>query len=343
MDSKDSTGSEIESKIQGLQFKLSKGSDTYAKTVKALAEYAGKEFGQEIRLLVSQGKEMTSVLPQLSEKPTRQEELQWSKDYDLVLRKKNEYEKNKGQVFAMILGLCETTMKCKVEAVSAYAKIEEDSDVVNLLKEIKKIAYASSEKQYPAKTAVISIKELLSMHQWDDELLVEYYNRFNDAIERLDRTFGDFYPKVLVDIDKRAKAKPDEKIAEAKEKFMTILFMESCNKGFKPMLRDLERDYSLGAELYPTTRVDALKVLMEYERQPVYVSIMKKIQKRKEAAKEEVNVEGFEFVMSKKEMIKKRLCFRCGKVGHKARDCKEEKCAAQITDDRDPGLCSWMS
>ena len=46
-------------------------------------------------------------------------------------------------------------------------------------------------------------------------------------------------------------------------------------------------------------------------------------------------------------MIKKRLCFRCGKVGHKASDCKEEKkeekCAAQVADDRDPGLYSWMS
>jgi hypothetical protein len=91
------------------------------------------------------------------------------------------------------------------------------------------------------------------------------------------------------------------------------------------MLRDLEKDYALGATLYPKTRVDALKVLMEYEKQPISVAIMKKVRKKTEAVKGRDDVDGFEFAMTKKEMMTKRLCFQCGKAGHKASNCKEEK------------------
>jgi hypothetical protein len=232
MNNRDSTANKIdsESRLGGLHYRLSKGSDNYAKTVKSLAEYAGQEFGHQMRVLLSQGKEAMQILPKLPEKATRAEELKWGKDYDMALRNNERFEKNKGQVFPIILGLCQETVKNKVESLSAYAKMEEDMDGVRLLGEIKAIAFESSEKQYPAKTAMISVRELSNMHQWEGESLIEYYNRFNDAVERLDRTFGEFYPKVLVDADTRAKVKPEQNIEDAKEIYMTVVFMETCNR-----------------------------------------------------------------------------------------------------------------
>lgn len=61
-DSKDSTGSaDVSKKIGQKKFQVAKGSETYARTVKALAEYVGQEYGHEMRLLISQGRETTYI------------------------------------------------------------------------------------------------------------------------------------------------------------------------------------------------------------------------------------------------------------------------------------------
>ena len=83
-----------------------------------------------------------------------------------------------------------------------------------------------------------------------------------------------------MDADTRAKVKPKQKIEDAKEVYMTVVFMETCNRGFtvKPMLRDLEK--IMHWRLYPSTRVDVLKVLTEYEKQPIYVAINQRQSKK---------------------------------------------------------------
>jgi hypothetical protein len=45
---------------------------------------------------------------------------------------------------------------------------------------------------------------------------------------------------------------------------IVVLFMEGADKGFKPLLRDLENACVLGAHKYPPTLAEALQVLMVY-------------------------------------------------------------------------------
>jgi hypothetical protein len=55
---------------------------------------------------------------------------------------------------------------------------------------------------------------------------------------------------------------------------IVVLFMEGMNKGFMPLLRDLENDYVLGANKYPATLVETSQVV--YAEKTVYKSIMNK-------------------------------------------------------------------
>jgi beta-galactosidase beta subunit len=120
----------------------------------------GKEFGHEMRMLVIHSKETTFTIPSLAATATKQEELMWSKDYDLYLKKKTKYEDEKAKVFAIKLSHCDEPMKNKVESHAQYATMEQGSDVTILLETIKEIAFDSNEKQYPARLAAIAWKQL---------------------------------------------------------------------------------------------------------------------------------------------------------------------------------------
>jgi Zinc knuckle len=50
---------------------------------------------------------------------------------------------------------------------------------------------------------------------------------------------------------------------------------------------------------------------------------MKKVRQKKSEATEEDERVKLSFAMNKKDMMKKHLCFRCGKAGHRAHECTE--------------------
>jgi hypothetical protein len=171
--------------------------------------------------------------------------------------------------------------------------------------EILKLVLSSSKNfKELADTAVISIncKEIMSMHQ-REESLVEYYNRFNDAIDRLETMYGDFYPTVMVTANKRTKMSQEMKIEEANEKFNTQPYIQSCHRAFKQLLRDLEKNFSLGQGGYPTNRGEALHLMSEYEKQLTSLAVMKRARKKHEEATEEVNIPGLAFVMTKRRFV----------------------------------------
>jgi hypothetical protein len=310
----------------------------FAETTRAIGEYVGKEFGHEMKLLVTQGKETSFSVPDLPDKATKQQELMWGKDYDLYLKKKNQYAEQKAKVFTIVLGQCDETMRNRVETQCAtFQQHEEECNVVALLDVIKECAFNSNDKQYPPRQAGMALKQLLTMHQHEDETLVAFYKRFIEVCERVERMYGDMIPSVIVSKD-GGKDKKEVKGLNAKNKMLATLFMEGENRGFKPMLRDLDNNFALGAPIYPESPEEALQVMMVYETNPIYKSIIKKLRKKKRPSDEDELQHGSSF-MNKAEMMKKGVCFKCGTKGHKAADCTTE--STKNTDDDNQSPHSW--
>jgi hypothetical protein len=99
----------------------------------AMTRAMGREFGHKMRMLVLYGKEASIVPPTLDARATKQDEMKWSKDYDVFIKKKT------ANVFAIILSRCKGPMKTKVEGHPKYAQMEQDCDVAVLLEVIKEI------------------------------------------------------------------------------------------------------------------------------------------------------------------------------------------------------------
>jgi hypothetical protein len=74
-----------------------------------------------MRMLVLYGKGATFAAPTLDANATKQDEMKWSKYYDVYIQKKTKYEEEKAKVLAIILGQCNETMQNKVEGHSKFA------------------------------------------------------------------------------------------------------------------------------------------------------------------------------------------------------------------------------
>ena len=63
---------------------------------------------------------------------------------DFHFRKQEIHEENKAKVFIVIVGQCTLVMKNKVMSCKDHKKMEEEDNVVELLKAIKKLCYQES-------------------------------------------------------------------------------------------------------------------------------------------------------------------------------------------------------
>jgi hypothetical protein len=62
-------------------------------------EFVGREFGHKTRMLVLYGKEASIVPPTLDASVTKQDEMKWSKDYDVFIKKTTKYVYEKAKYF----------------------------------------------------------------------------------------------------------------------------------------------------------------------------------------------------------------------------------------------------
>jgi len=258
-----------------------------------------------------------------------QQKLMWGKDCDVHLKKQDRCEENKAKAFAFILGQCDEGMKNKLQSDSAHETIDDTFDVISLLKLMKDAMCNAHDKKSPALQAVAAWKQLMMASQKEHESLLNYYKRFQSLVERVELLCGDIEPKRVAARDpKYAKSKSQAAMIEKeKGEMLAIAFMEGANKCFKPLLNDLEQDYSLGDDKYPNTVEEALQVLSMYEQQTLKRMVKKQPKNDDDAP---LNLS----FAQQKEMKKNGLCFKCGKHGHVMKDCPQNDTTS--TDDAIP-------
>ena len=222
-------------------------------------------------------------------------------------------------MFASICGQHNTPMKNRVDAHEGCKTADQSRDVVALLKMIKSLVLEASKKKLLAKEAMYSWTELLKMKQGSNEDLTKYYKRFKSTLEHVERSYGPISPVAAAEKDseyEKSKKKTTEKVAA---QMSACVFMRGADyKMYGPLLKELDNDYIFGDSKYPDTVEEALEVMTVYcERNKNRRQIRSKQSEGLEMTFAQTNK------MSKEEMMEQGLCFKCGKKGHRAFECKE--------------------
>jgi len=194
--------SELQSHVYGLA--NSKQADQYTKTTKAIAEYVGRVYGPDMKVLVSLGKESLPVEPEFPQDATDEKaKAIWSKKYDLYTKKSDKYVEYKAKTFTVVFGQCDEPMKNHLESHSDYEDAVENHDVVALLRMIKDAAYDANDRKYPSLQVAKAWKNLVMCRQADKETLLAYYTRFISLVEIVERAYGPIVPEEVAKKDKK--------------------------------------------------------------------------------------------------------------------------------------------
>ena len=114
--------------------------DRFTRTTEAIADYVGREYSKEMRLLVKNQKENEPKEPVMPDKEEATSPFVMKK-YETELKqyyfKKERYEEHKAKIFVIVKGQCTLNMKNKVESLKGYDSIEANDDVIKLLNGLK--------------------------------------------------------------------------------------------------------------------------------------------------------------------------------------------------------------
>ena len=274
----------------------------YIKTTEAIAEYVGREYSKEMRILV---KDLDESIPEEPKEPKVTKEAATSpfalKKYDTELRryynKLDKYEEHKAKVFIIIKGQCTLKTKNQIESMKDYADIQKTDDVIKLLKCLKELAFTTVEVQYEYWTLQQSMRKLLTMRQQENEGLPSFYKRFINEVDVTETQWGTLVP---------TKIGNDTK---TRNKFLTCVFIAGVDaKRYDKVIKDLNNSYLTGVNHYPSTVETALTMLSHFQQD-----------KEPRSGKNE-DRDSMGFSQSRLENI---TCYNCGKKGHYKSDCPE--------------------
>jgi hypothetical protein len=127
-------------------------SDRFTRTTEAIANYVGREYSKEMRLLVKNQEENEPKEPVMPDKEEAKSPFV-TKKYETGLKqyyfKKEMYDGHKAKIFVIVKGQCTLNMKSKrVESLQGYDSIEANDDIIKLLKGLKDLTFKMHEVQY---------------------------------------------------------------------------------------------------------------------------------------------------------------------------------------------------
>jgi hypothetical protein len=184
----------------------------HTRTVKALAEFAGRTEGKNMKILIKRGQEATFTKPVLQTSgagtssdpggPTREDIETYKIEKTQYLRDIREYQKQKEKMFAIIFNQCTPEVKNRLENSADFNNMEDEDDVKALISKLEDMAYSVTGHENAYWTTQRSLRRLAGVQQGNNgDSLIKYMERFMSYLKTsLHNTFvegNDNYPTTV--------------------------------------------------------------------------------------------------------------------------------------------------
>ena len=127
-------------------------------------------------------------------------------------------------VFVNIIGQCSPSVKSRLANDSVFATLEQNDDVVGLLKKLKEFAFSTGGVQEPFWTLQGVLRHLMAINQGPNETVTNYHQRFLATTKVIEEQLGEFCT-VKLSISTNA----DDKKA-ARDKLLSMIFLAGADK-----------------------------------------------------------------------------------------------------------------
>jgi hypothetical protein len=218
--------------------------DRFTITTEAIADYVGREYSEEMRLLVKNQKESETKEPVIPDKGEAKLPFVMKK-YQTELKqyyfKKEIYEEHKAKIFVIVKGQCTLNIKNKVESPKGYDSIEASDDVIKLLNGLKELTFEMHDVQYGYWTICQTVRKVLTMRQQDNEPLApEYYKRFTSpCVDVAESQWGRTLVLTAAATNETNEKTPRDKFIQYRDDSSETPVKEELGHGYQQLIRCL--------------------------------------------------------------------------------------------------------
>jgi Zinc knuckle len=320
-----------------------KQADTFTKTTKEIAEYIGRTLQSGEEIMTGIEDLVTPVLPvpvDPDEDATKSEVRIWEKEIDEYVKSKRILRHNLIQAYMIVWGQCTDVMRTKLEAREGHSEIARKKDVVELLKNIKDIAFSFQSQRYEYHSLHDAKRRFYHLSQEKGMPCGAYLERFKNQVDVVSHCGGSVIDDAMIKKQLRAMvagAKPsDVQIERAKQivtdKYLGCAFILGSDRTrYGKLLEDLENSYLQGDNKYPTNVDEAHSLISYWKQDPRNVvqslgpdgagmAFITQGDQNKEIGKEKDK---------NKKDLSKITCFNCYEKGHYSNNCPNPKKAEQ--------------
>ena len=271
----------------------------------------------------------------------RQFELEYKAKLDESIKRVDKYQQNIYKSYAFLWEKCSRALQNKLLGRKDFdTKIY--NDPIQLLTAIKEHSLNFQESRYEMKIITESIKNFFFTRQKDTESLQEYTRRFKSAKEIMESHIGgpiklDKYIELSEeyksdmkqyeeDIANKIQCKKpttqDKKyIKKAASKLYAFIYIDNADKNkYESLLKNLNQQYSLGNNQYPTSITEANGVLNNHKFDDSYTKSRMHGKSQKSNEQENDNEKEQPLLLTFAQVQGK--CYCCGKSGHRSTQCK---------------------
>jgi len=284
---------------------------TFIQSMKNLADYAGTKMNNNMYKLVKKKVETTFPKPKPPGKdPAKHQVDEYRELMKRKLDKEDKYNEDKAKLFRIIVTKCSPEMKDKLDAQSTeFDKLEDNNDVIGLLNMIKELVYNAGGVRNKFVIMQSLNRTLYSRvnTQRPNESLNEYGKRFLQQVEVVEAVWG----KLVPPCHENDSAKEKE---TARNQYLASLFLGGTDQArYKGAVDELNNNYVLGKDMYPA---DVPAAIMMLTNRRGYGGSR---QRQVEDLSDGLSVVSFAQQTSSSD--KKKMCYRCNKIGHISRNC----------------------